>query len=980
VAGSASAALRVRESALFRPGRAIGVVTDRVPFAHASLGSADFLTVGIGRGFQVFDCKKLRLAYIGPRLNEKVRTLLCVGEVVLTALKADIVAWHKLVELGRFRGHKSAAGVLCAVGAAYLVSASRTEVLVWRLSDVGLEPPVDASGSAQKPAKCVLSALGRLETADDFGTCTAACHMPTYLHKVLLGSDSGGLVLWNVRTLQRVHQFRAHTADGRASSAVTCLQEVPNVLDLVAMGFASGRICILHAKEDRVVSEFDQTQGRVTALSFRTGASAPAQMVSGSPSGTLVVWDLQKRRAHHVKDAAHHGQVVSACFLPGQPLLFTSGCDNAIRLWVFDTPDGLPRLLQTRSGCPGACRWIGFYSTSDDKELIVGGGAGERGFVSKVSFIQDHQNAEYSQSALSKLPISLRTMQASPISRLPPVVDMAFCHARHYDWPAVISAHEGVAAAFIWSAKHQALAPKVLKPPEASPVSAVAISSCGNYAVVGLENGALHRFNLQSGLHRGSIPRSDSVAPLASAAGELDEEAGLPKPERPPHKKAAAVPPPRAHRGRVCGVSVTVSGTVLSVASNPKDCALRIWKLATHEAVAAVDLGRERPGAPSCLLLRVQGALAAVSLDDGALLLVDLHGQAVVRSFACGVPANSIAFSAEGRWLAAALQDGGLRIFDLPAARCIDSFVFAKPALSVCFSPSSAFMLTSHAKGNAIQVWTNKFLFDPSLSAPLLRPEPSQPIAVDEPGAPAEEESEDGGAAAPGAPNDGEEPAEGATARAVEPLEPELLTLSDVPPAKWLATLHLDLVKERNKPAEPPKPLPNAPFFLPSAHEGVTPRFAAPLDAPDGEGEEEQPASRVIQSERHLAEGLPMQELLRKGDFDGALAFLKAQTPSGVHLAIEALGPLAMGADDELRAGLRFFLHHLKKAHYADEVQAFLSLFLQAHSEEVAADAELRSLCAELGSLQERRWRTLDAQCQKVRCFLGMLTHTQSQW
>ncbi|CAK0792357.1 unnamed protein product, partial [Prorocentrum cordatum] len=144
---------------------------------------------------------------------------------------------------------------------------------------------------------------------------------------------------------------------------------------------------------------------------------------------------------------------------------------------------------------------------------------------------------------------------------------------------------------------------------------------------VGLENGALHRFNLQSGLHRGSIPRSDSVAPLASAAGELDEEAGLPKPERPPHKKAAAVPPPRAHRGRVCGVSVTVSGTVLSVASNPKDCALRIWKLATHEAVAAVDLGRERPGAPSCLLLRVQGALAAVSLDDGALLLVDLHGQ-----------------------------------------------------------------------------------------------------------------------------------------------------------------------------------------------------------------------------------------------------------------------------------------------------------------------------------------------------------------
>jgi len=33
----------------------------------------------------------------------------------------------------------------------------------------------------------------------------------------------------------------------------------------------------------------------------------------------------------------------------------------------------------------------------------------------------------------------------------------------------------------------------------------------------------------------------------------------------------------------------------------------------------------------------------------------------------------------------------------------------------------AAFLLTSHAKGNSIQVWANKFLFDPSLAAPLLR-------------------------------------------------------------------------------------------------------------------------------------------------------------------------------------------------------------------------------------------------------------------
>merc|ERR1711924_140839 len=224
---------------------------------------------------------------------------------------------------------------------------------------------------------------------------------------------------------------------------------------------------------------------------------------------------------------------------------------------------------------------------------------------------------------------------------------------------------------------------------------------------------------------------------------------------------------------------------------------------------------------------------------------------------------------------------------------------------------------------------------------------------------------------------------ETAVSTSVTPLEPELLTLSDVPPAKWQATLHLDIIKERNKAAEPPKPLPNAPFFLPTTHDGVKPRFAAPLDTaetPKSEGQDAR--SRLVRdrSAGVLQEVMPLQQLLRKSDFDGALTFLKAQTPSGVHLAIEELGPLAQGGLDELEAGLKFFEHHLVKAHFADELQAFLSLFSQAHGEELASDDSLRSLCGELAKRQEKLWNGLDIKCQKVRCFLGTLTHTQSQW
>lgn len=147
-----------------------------------------------------------------------------------------------------------------------------------------------------------------------------------------------------------------------------------------------------------------------------------------------------------------------------------------------------------------------------------------------------------------------------------------------------------------------------------------------------------------------------------------------------------------------------------------------------------------------------------------------------------------------------------------------------------------------------------RFLFDPSLSAPLLRPEPQVPINVEEPGPPegqVEESDEE---------IDNDHITPSLSQSSTTPLETSLLTLSDVPPAKVLATLHLDLVKERNKLKEPPKPLPNAPFFLPTAHEGVTPRFAAPL------GEEENDTAAEAPQRPSLFE-----ELTAKADVTSTL-------------------------------------------------------------------------------------------------------------
>ena len=40
---------------------------------------------------------------------------------------------------------------------------------------------------------------------------------------------------------------------------------------------------------------------------------------------------------------------------------------------------------------------------------------------------------------------------------------------------------------------------------------AVAITSCGNFAIIGLSSGAVDVYNMQSGIHRGSFGRDQGI-------------------------------------------------------------------------------------------------------------------------------------------------------------------------------------------------------------------------------------------------------------------------------------------------------------------------------------------------------------------------------------------------------------------------------------------------------------------------------------
>ena len=94
---------------------------------------------------------------------------------------------------------------------------------------------------------------------------TCMMHPDTYLNKVLIGSQEGGLQLWNVSTKKMLYEFK-----GWGSSVTSCVSSP--ALDVVAIGCADGKIHVHNIRYDEEVVTFVHSmRGAVTSLSFSTG-------------------------------------------------------------------------------------------------------------------------------------------------------------------------------------------------------------------------------------------------------------------------------------------------------------------------------------------------------------------------------------------------------------------------------------------------------------------------------------------------------------------------------------------------------------------------------------------------------------------------------------------------------------------------------------------------------------------------------------
>lgn len=355
------------------------------------------------------------------------------------------------------------------------------------------------------------------------------------------------------------------------------------------------------------------------------------------------------------------------------------------------------------------------------------------------------------------------------------------------------------------------------------------------------------------------------------------------------------------------------------------DGSVKIWNFSEASLDQTIDL--QEP--ISHMILHRENDLLAVVSDDLVIRILDLDTRKWVRRYiGHWSRITDLCFSPDARWLVTASLDGTVRVWDLPSGRMVDWFRTDSVITSLDFSPTGHFLVSTHVDKLGISLWSNQTQFKLVNLNPIPEEEPYlfeiERLQTDEEAMTVHEVQEEN------------ELMLSRDYQTPEQLAESLITLSTLPQSRWQMLRHLETIKERNKPKEPPKLPEKAPFFLPTIS-GALPTFMLPSESSvPPSSSTEIPASRVITSGAVLVER-DFQKLLRTcgvmGNFEEVLRVLKNMSPSQIDAELRLL-PLHSDLL-YLKEFLRFIRDRLEHSKDFEVVESCLAVFLKVGSNRV---------------------------------------------
>ncbi|GAB2278180.1 hypothetical protein Dimus_012874 [Dionaea muscipula] len=910
-----------------KPFRAVGYITSSVPFSVQRLGTETFVTVSVGKAWQIYNCAKLNLVLVGPQLPKKIRALASFRDYTFAAYGKEIAVFKRAHQVTTWRAHKEKVLLLFLFGDHILSVDVKGDLFIWAFKaiDENLEP------------------VGHIMLEEGF-TPTCIMHPDTYLNKIIFGSQEGSLQLWNVSTKKKLYAFKGW------KSPVTCCFSSP-ALDVVAVGCADGKIHVHNIRYDEEIVTFTHsTRGAVTAVSFSTDGQP--LLASGGSSGVISIWNLEKRKLQSLVSDAHDSSIISLHFFANEPVLMSSSADNSIKMWIFDTSDGEPRLLRFRSGHSAPPLCIRFYANG--RHILS---AGQDRAFRLFSVIQDQQSRELSQRHVSKRAKKLKISEGE--IKLKPVIAFDCAEIRERDWCNVVTCHMDTAQAYVWRLQNFVLGEHILNPSAEipTPVKACTISACGNFAVLGTASGWIERFNLQSGLSRGSYIDTSEKGTCA-------------------------------HVGDVVGVACDSTNTLMISAGYHGD--IKIWDFKVRELKSRWEIG--------CALVKIvyhrPNGLLATLADDFVIRVYDVVALRMVRKFEGHTDrVTDMCFSEDGKWLLSSSMDSSLRIWDVVLAKQIDAVLMDVAITALSLSPNMDVLATTHVDQNGVYLWVNQAMFSSGTSVAF--GSGKEVVHVNLPSVSSIEGSEDMDDASEKNSLKHHSKSQGMiTANTFYDRKiPELVSLSLLPKTQWQSLINLDIIKVRNKPIEPPKKPEKAPFFLTS-----TPSLSGDIifkpseEATTGDVAEKK-ANAELGSRRQTsnlsASGflLALQNSVDEKDYSAFTEYIKGLSPSSLDMELRMLQ--IIDADDDLEEHskkpelvwiellLEYLIHEVSQRTNFEFIQALVRLFLKIHGETIRCKSHLQEKARRLLETQEEVWQRVDKLFQSSRCMLTFLSNSQ---
>ncbi|KAH6765883.1 transducin family protein / WD-40 repeat family protein [Perilla frutescens var. hirtella] len=910
---------------IFEPFRAIGYITTHVPFSVQRLGTETFVTVSVGKAFQVYNSAKLNLVLVGPQLPKKIRALASYREYTFAAYGSSVAVFKRAHQVATWESHNAKINHLLLFGDYVLSLDVKGNIFIWAFKGITENN----------------SPVGYIPLGNKF-TPSCIMHPDTYLNKVIIGSQEGSLQLWNISTKKKLYEFKGWSSD------ISCCVSSP-ALDVVAVGCSDGKIHIHNIRYDEEIVTFSHsTRGAVTALSFSTDGQP--LLASGGSSGVISIWNLEKRRLHSVVGEAHDCSIVSLHFFANEPVLMSSSADNSLKMWIFDTSNGDPRLLRFRSGHSAPPRCIRFYSNG--RHILSAGH--DRAFR-LFSVIQDQQSRELSQRHVSKRAKKLKLKESE--IKLKPVIAFDVAEIRERDWCNVVTCHMDTTQAYVWRLQNFVIGEHILSPcpHNPTPVKACAISACGNFAVVGTAGGWIERFNLQSGISRGSY---------------VDMSEG----------KTCA------HNGEVVGVACDSTNAIMISAGFNGD--VKVWDFKGRELKSRWEIG-----CPMVKIVyhRYNGLLATVA-DDLVIRLFDVVALRMVRKFEGHTDRiTDVCFSEDGKWLLSSSMDGTLRIWDVILARQIDAINVDVSVTALTLSPNMDVLATTHVDQNGVYLWVNQAMFSAPSKAGSYG-SGKEIVSVNLPSV-STGNSLDSNCDDEANNVNPQEVQDVPHAPSIEHHQiPDLVTLSMLPKSQWQSLINLDIIKARNKPIEPPKKPEKAPFFLPSIPSLSGEIVFKPIESAEGDKDSEAGATENTRIRADIPASQFLQFLLHSAeekDFAAFTDYIKGLSSSTLDMELRVLQIIDDDDDDDDQESsnrpevhyigllLDYFIEEIKCKNNFEFIQAMIRLFLKIHGESVRRQAVLKEKAVKLLEIQSAVWQKIDELFQSTRCMVTFLSNSQ---